>query len=494
MAIYDVFMFFNEFDLLEVRLEEHDPFVDCFVLIQADRTHAGQPKEYLFSIDNPRFSQYAHKIKVVNVPLLENPETAWVNENLQRQASFTGVDYRPEDIVFMSDVDEIISRDKWPYLLQRIKTESLLAVTLRTFYYFINLEMVEYPWTPAKLLRAKVFLENDLSAAEIRLSSAVLIPPEPCGWHFSFLMTPEQIVKKLNAYAHQEYNHEKFTEPNAIYRAIKEKRDLFGRELNFRALRVNQSWPKAMLRIPLWKKFVCPVSVREFWVQEILLKIRKICRNWARGWLGPVRSWLGNRALVPDDADTIGSQLFQQLMTCRPISQNEQEWRRLIEFFGFVLLKIKGLESARECAELFLSVVKSGGYPVHQIVEVGSRDGRASVFLSRAATIMGSKVVCVEWDKSSAEESIRLRKNLALYGCDNVVVCKERADSTLEPWCFGPIDLWVVHAQKGSLEFSRLHKSWSRHFHPKTRIVTLGEKSCGVPVLGAETASPLVSV
>ena len=34
MAVYDAFMFFNEFDLLSVRLQEHDPFVDYFILVQ----------------------------------------------------------------------------------------------------------------------------------------------------------------------------------------------------------------------------------------------------------------------------------------------------------------------------------------------------------------------------------------------------------------------------------------------------------------------------
>ena len=42
--IYDCFCFFNELDLLEIRLNELNPVVDKFVLVEATMTHNGDKK------------------------------------------------------------------------------------------------------------------------------------------------------------------------------------------------------------------------------------------------------------------------------------------------------------------------------------------------------------------------------------------------------------------------------------------------------------------
>ena len=41
MKVIDVFPFFNELDILEIRLNVLDPYVDCFVLSEATKTFSG---------------------------------------------------------------------------------------------------------------------------------------------------------------------------------------------------------------------------------------------------------------------------------------------------------------------------------------------------------------------------------------------------------------------------------------------------------------------
>ena len=43
--IYDCFMFFDELDLLEIRMNILDPVVDFFVVTEATTTQMGQPKK-----------------------------------------------------------------------------------------------------------------------------------------------------------------------------------------------------------------------------------------------------------------------------------------------------------------------------------------------------------------------------------------------------------------------------------------------------------------
>ena len=44
MKIVDVFPFFNELDLLDIRLNVLDPYVDCFIISEATKTFQGGDK------------------------------------------------------------------------------------------------------------------------------------------------------------------------------------------------------------------------------------------------------------------------------------------------------------------------------------------------------------------------------------------------------------------------------------------------------------------
>lgn len=91
MQIFDSFSFFNELDLLELRLKELDPVVDYFVLIESNLTHSKKPKPYIYgSHATGRFDAYADKIIYVKIDgayLLENTgESHWDREALQRDS------------------------------------------------------------------------------------------------------------------------------------------------------------------------------------------------------------------------------------------------------------------------------------------------------------------------------------------------------------------------------------------------------------------------
>ena len=60
--IYDCFPFFNELDLLEIRLNELSGVVDRFVLSEAELTHNGDRKPLYFNEHKDRFAKFADKI------------------------------------------------------------------------------------------------------------------------------------------------------------------------------------------------------------------------------------------------------------------------------------------------------------------------------------------------------------------------------------------------------------------------------------------------
>ena len=97
--IYDCFTFFNELDLLEIRLHTLKDVVDKFVIAEATRTHTGKSKNLVFAENRMRFSEFEDKIIYIRVDdLLSEEEVVkdiynlpWVNENRQRNALIKGL-------------------------------------------------------------------------------------------------------------------------------------------------------------------------------------------------------------------------------------------------------------------------------------------------------------------------------------------------------------------------------------------------------------------
>ena len=113
--IYDCFTFFNELDLLEIRLNVLAPVVDKFVIVEATRTHSGKPKSLYYETNKARYAMFADKIIHVVVDDFSEVkesssamEQAWARENIQRNAIIRGLEFAgAEDLVIISDLDEI---------------------------------------------------------------------------------------------------------------------------------------------------------------------------------------------------------------------------------------------------------------------------------------------------------------------------------------------------------------------------------------------------
>lgn len=85
MKIYDCFPFFCELDLLEIRLNILDPYVDYFVIRESNLGFAGNSKKYFFEENKNLFEKFLHKIIYIKVdnnpdqfyrmPYIEDPKS-----------------------------------------------------------------------------------------------------------------------------------------------------------------------------------------------------------------------------------------------------------------------------------------------------------------------------------------------------------------------------------------------------------------------------------
>ena len=66
------------------------------------------------------------------------------------------------------------------------------------------------------------------------------------GWHFSFLQTPSQILKKINSFSHGEHNDGTLNEKEIKEKILKNE-DIFNRGYKLRRINLDESYPKYIL-------------------------------------------------------------------------------------------------------------------------------------------------------------------------------------------------------------------------------------------------------
>ena len=67
------------------------------------------------------------------------------------------------------------------------------------------------------------------------------------GWHFSYVKEPKGIVKKIESFAHTEFNKQEFKNLSEIKEKIEKGKDLFNRNLKYEKVELDDSFPEYLL-------------------------------------------------------------------------------------------------------------------------------------------------------------------------------------------------------------------------------------------------------
>ena len=127
MKVYDCFTFYNEFELLELRLMALWDVVDYFVIVEANLKHQGEPKDFNLLKRADDFKDFWTKIRYVAADLTQIPFKGtgdWSLEKAQRNAIMNGIgDAADDDLIMISDLDEIPAPD----IFQRLQENQIAA-------------------------------------------------------------------------------------------------------------------------------------------------------------------------------------------------------------------------------------------------------------------------------------------------------------------------------------------------------------------------------
>jgi len=218
MKIYDCFPFYNELDLLDLRLAELYNHVDHFVIVEATTTFQSTPKQ-LFLKDNwDRYAQYHDKMIHVVVDDAPGDPDAWVNDIFQRNAIMRGLDGAdPEDICIIGDADEILRPETIDHI--RANPKDIMGFRMPYFNFKLNYMLVNnnesyHVWTVAcrrKFLEAPDAFRGtrfNLTQLPMNYEDDTIRMYEHAGWHFTYLGDTEFVKNKIRSFAHTELNND----------------------------------------------------------------------------------------------------------------------------------------------------------------------------------------------------------------------------------------------------------------------------------------------
>lgn len=250
--ILDCFMFFNELDLLEGRLEYLYDKVDYFIIIESNITFTGTPKPLNYLKNISRYKKYSDKIFYFPFnpdigqldlnfdktnPIFLNFETSpfWKIEKMQRNHIEEALKFfDPNDIVLMGDLDEIPIKTAIDAGVEQLEKKTAAAMCLNQDLYFYNFSQKQSYPSYGTIITTNKFLQ-DLSSQWTRDMRSRIPQITRGGYHLSFWGDPEHISTKIKSFSHQEFNQDQFVDTDLIKQRIEAGNDPFDRNMLIKA-------------------------------------------------------------------------------------------------------------------------------------------------------------------------------------------------------------------------------------------------------------------
>ena len=270
MKVYDCIPFFNELDILELRLNILDKYVDKFIIEEATMTFSGQEKDLCFKANRDRFGKFLDKIVYVTVDDSPTSGTTHQRDYFQKNRLIEGlkeVGATSDDVIIFGDCDEIPNPVEIEKIIKSFDKTKVYHLAQRNFYGFLNMEEKsgkllsitrEFPQIPEKdrkWLGTKVTsIDNIPKEGIVRLRDLCAVTDENAvrvangGWHFGYMggdheTNPvKRIGVKVEAAAHQEYNEREIILETMDRLVLGQ--DIFGRDARFERVEIDDSYPK----------------------------------------------------------------------------------------------------------------------------------------------------------------------------------------------------------------------------------------------------------
>jgi len=204
---YDCFLFFNELDVLEIRLNELYNEVDYFVLVESVETFRGKIKPLYYEENKERFEKFEDKIIHIIVEEQINSTNPWTIEAYQRNQIMRGLNNcESDDVILVSDVDEIIRASVLPLINHCLFIEKIPYLRCSQILYRFYLNSFDYVYSWEGTCATTFAHMSQMTPEGLRINRQKWNYPilPDAGWHFTSMGGPASVAMKLESFSHPE--------------------------------------------------------------------------------------------------------------------------------------------------------------------------------------------------------------------------------------------------------------------------------------------------
>ncbi len=266
--IVDVSMFFNEVELLEIRLSALNNFVDKFIVIESSQTFSGGAKELILCDNYNLKKKYGDKLILISreeyfksyediiknldknrnfnseearkiIDILEShihydkKQLNLVLDTFQREVCAVYIDRHTDknDIVIFSDADELPDNIKEikDFFTKKENKKNIISLLQHEFWYFPNIYH-DSNWEGSIVGISSEIIKKSLNYHRHKVNNKRVNTSSLKGfngYHLTNMGGVERLKTKIKNWTHQEFNN-KYVISNLEERIIKGE-DIFGR-------------------------------------------------------------------------------------------------------------------------------------------------------------------------------------------------------------------------------------------------------------------------
>ena len=268
MKIFDVFLFGYELDLLEIRLNLLDPYVDYFVFSESKWALSGMEKGLYYSDNKERFKKFEHKIIYNEIPDPTENQLEEISKkyniaghptyqrDVYQKDSIRGVLEKhcsDDDIIIWSDLDEVPNPDVLEDLESFYSSDNVYNFAQDNYQAALNWfetsgtihsQTLDFDndsekprWIGTKMFSFSMLKKYTLTQMRQTLSKENNMRIYPGGWHWSTVGSrtegtmEDRVLMKIKTSAHRELDNTKII--NTINQKISEGKSPIGQHNAF---------------------------------------------------------------------------------------------------------------------------------------------------------------------------------------------------------------------------------------------------------------------
>ena len=247
MRIFDCFIFNHEVELLEVRLNILNDYVDKFIITEGDVTFSGLPKESHFLKNKDRFSQWEDKI-ILNPITIPECESPWHREIYSRNAVMDLDIFENNDLIVTSDGDEIPNPEVLEHASEWVSDDTHFTFEQSCYAYWVN-NLYSDKWFGSRAATYKYMKDTTVddiregTEDESKITGSVITNG---GWHFTYLGDEHHIRQKINSFCDRHFDVPEVTEN--ISKNLDSGKDVLNRShISYRRVDLDDSFPQYII-------------------------------------------------------------------------------------------------------------------------------------------------------------------------------------------------------------------------------------------------------